>query len=65
MPILKLQLIGIELLLKLILLLDRLSAKMKGRGPGRKWLRHMFVAGKHDPELKNMPLASKGRIRTS
>lgn len=38
---------------------------MKGRGPGRKWLRHMFVAGKHDPEIKNMPLSSKGRIRTS
>lgn len=36
---------------------------MKERGgPGRKWLRNIFVAGQSESDMKNMPMSSKRRI---
>lgn len=51
--------------MKLITFLDHISANMKERGPERKCLRNILVAGKSQSEIKNMPVLPKRRITRS
>ena len=49
----------------MITFLDHISANTKERGPERKCLRNILVAGKSQSETKNMPMSPKRRVTRS